>query len=52
MLTTQDKHNPGCQRVAGLEGQSSTGYDWERVIKVSLQNSQVIMNATWGIELT
>ena len=32
MLTTQDKHNLGCQKVARLEGQSSTGYDWERAV--------------------
>ena len=32
-LTTQEKHNPGCQRVARLLGQTSTGYDWERAVK-------------------
>ena len=32
MLTTPEKHNPGFQRVARLEGQSSTGYDWERAV--------------------
>ena len=32
MLTTQDKHNLGCQIFARLEGQTSTGYDWERAV--------------------
>ena len=36
MLTTQDDHNLCCQRVARLEGQTSTGYDWEREVKVYL----------------
>ena len=36
MLTTQDDHNLCCQRVARLEGQTSTGYDWERALKVYL----------------
>ena len=35
MVTTQDKHNLCCQRVARLEVQTSTGYDWERAVKVS-----------------
>ena len=35
MLTTKDKHIPGCQRVARLHGQFSTGYDWERAAKVT-----------------
>ena len=33
MLTTQDKHNLGCQRVATLEGWTSTEYDWERAVR-------------------
>ena len=35
MLTTQEKHNPGCERVARLEGQSSTGFDKERAVKLN-----------------
>ena len=35
-LTTQDKHKLCCQRVARLDGQTSTGYDWERTVKVSM----------------
>ena len=34
MLTTQDKHNLGCQRVARLEGESSNNFTI--VIHISL----------------
>ena len=36
MLTTQDEHNLGCQKVARALGQSSTHYDWVRSVKVYL----------------
>ena len=36
MLTTQDRHDLCCQKFARLEGQTSTGYDWERAVKVSI----------------
>ena len=42
MLTTQDKHNLCCAR---LEGQTTTGYDWERAVKVSFSQS-ANMNVT------
>ena len=40
MLTTQDKPNLCCQRVARLKGQTSIGYDWERAVKVAPWGTQ------------
>ena len=34
MLSTQDKHNPGCQRVARLYVSLAQGVDWERAVKI------------------
>ena len=45
MLATQDKHNLGCQRVAWLQSQSSTGYYWERAVKVTWLTS-LLYNTT------
>ena len=39
MVTTQDKHNLCCQRVARLEDQTGTGYDLERAVKVSISHN-------------
>ena len=34
MLTTQDKHNPGGQRVARLYVSLAQSVDWERAVKI------------------
>ena len=49
MLTTQEKHNLCCQRVARLEGQTSAGYDRERAIKVSMSpvSQYFILKQQW-----
>ena len=39
MPTTQDKHDLCGQRDARLKSQTSTGYDWDRAVKVSFSQS-------------
>ena len=35
MLTIQDKHNPGCQRVARLKVSLAQGMIWEGAVKAT-----------------